>query len=183
MKKNKEIISLTYEGNNSYENQNVCYKCKQKFSTQKNDKNTFKLYCKVRYHCYYNGKYGGTAHDIWNLRYKTPKANPAVFHNGFTYDYHFIIKELPKKFEGQFESLQENTGKYNTFSVTIKKELDNGKIITHKLKFFDSFRFMQSSSSKLANNLSEIQCKSVCNFIGLKNNKLHYKCNDCRKRQ
>ena len=30
--------------------------------------------------------------------------------------------------------------KYTTFSVPIKKELDIGKTITYKLKFFDSFR-------------------------------------------
>ena len=47
---------------------------------------------------------------------------------------------------------------------------------------------MQISLSKRINNLSEIyskECKrcrekkivSVCVFIGLKNNKLHYKCN------
>ena len=41
----------------------------------------------------------------------------------------FVIKELAKEFEGQFERLQENTEKYITFSVPIKKELDNGKTI------------------------------------------------------
>ena len=35
--------------------------------------------------------------------------------------------------------------KYITFSVPIKKECDNGKTITHKLKFIDSFRFMSTS--------------------------------------
>ena len=37
------------------------------------------------------------------LRYKTPKEITVVFHNGSTYDYHFIMKELAKEFEGQFE--------------------------------------------------------------------------------
>ena len=32
--------------------------------------------------------------------------------------------------------------KFITFSVQIKKELDNGKTITYKLEFIDSFRFM-----------------------------------------
>ena len=45
------------------------------------------------------------------------------------------------------------------FSVTIKKELDNGKIITYKLRFIDSFRFMSISLSKLVDNLSEIYKK------------------------
>ena len=59
----------------------------------------------------------------------------AVFHNGATYDYHFIIKEPAKEFEGQFKCSGENTEKYITFSVPIKKEIDNSKIITYKIKF------------------------------------------------
>ena len=42
--------------------------------------------------------------------------------------------------------------KYITFSVPVKKELDNGKIITYKLKFIDSFRFMYTSLSKRVDN-------------------------------
>ena len=53
-----------------------------------------------------------------------------MFHNGSTDNYHFIIKELAKEFEGQFKCLGENTEKYITFSVPVKKELDDGKIIT-----------------------------------------------------
>ena len=51
--------------------------------------------------------------------------------------------------------LGENAKKYITFSVSIKKELDNGKLMTYKLKFVDSFRFMSSSLSSLVDNLSE----------------------------
>ena len=76
-----------------------------------------------------------------------------------------------------------------TFSVTIKKELNNGKTITYRLKSIDSCRFMSTSSSSLADDLSEIysekccdkNCKSKCDLIWLKNNKLHYKCNNCKK--
>ena len=46
-----------------------------------------------------------------------------AFHNGSTYDYHFIIKELAKEFEVQFECLGENTEKHITFSEPIKKVL------------------------------------------------------------
>ena len=67
---------------------------------------------------------------------------PAVFHNGSTYDYHFIVKELSEEFEGQLECLGENTETYVAFSVPIKKGLDNGKSITYKIKFVDRFRFM-----------------------------------------
>ena len=34
-----------------------------------------------------------------------------------------IIKELEKKFEGQFEYLGENAEKYKTFSIPIEKEV------------------------------------------------------------
>ena len=98
-------------------------------------------------------------HSIFNLRCKTPKEIPVVYHNGSTYDYPFIIKQLAKEFDGQLECLGENTLKYITFSVPIKKELDNGKTILCKLKFIDSFRFMNESLSKLVDNLSEIYKK------------------------
>ena len=117
-----------------------------------------------------------------------------MFHNGSTYDYHFIIHKLAKECDGQLECLGENTGKYITFSIPISKELDNSKTITYRLKFIDSFRFMSTSLSSVIDNLREIykkECigykeriiiKSACNFIGLKNNKLNYKCKECKKR-
>ena len=154
-----EMIPLTDKENKSYEMQKICYTCKKEFSN--NDDNN-KKYHKVRDHCHYTGKFRGAAHSICNLRYKTPKEIPIVFHNGSTYDYHFIINKLAKEFDGQLECLGENTGKYITFSVPISKELDNAKIITYKLKFIDSFRFMSMTLSSLVENFSEIykkECK------------------------
>ena len=58
---------------------------------------------KVRDHCHYTGKYRGAAHNIGSLRYKAQKEIPVVFHNGSKYDYHFMVKELPEEFKGQFE--------------------------------------------------------------------------------
>ena len=111
----KEMIPLTDEETKSYEKQKVCYICEKEFSTDEK-------YCKVRDHCHYTGKFRGAAHSICNLRYKTPKEIPVVFHNGSTYDYHFIIKQLAIEFKGEFECLGENTKKYITFSVPIKKK-------------------------------------------------------------
>ena len=105
------------------------------------------------------GKFRGAVHSICNLRYKTPKKIPIVFHNGFTCDYHFIINKLEKDFHGQLEWLGENKEKYITFSVPISKELDNGKTVTYKLEFIDSVRFTSTSLSSLADNLSEISKK------------------------
>ena len=100
----KKMIPLTKEENKIHREQKVCYICKKGFSTDDDDN---KKYFKVRDHCHFTGKYRGAAHDICNLRYKTPKEIPVVFHNGSTYDYHFIIKELAEEFEGQFEGLGE----------------------------------------------------------------------------
>ena len=161
----KEMVPLTDKEIESYEKQNICHICKKEFSTDKNDENTFKLYHIVRDNCYYTGKFRGAAHSICNLKYKTPKKIPVVFHNVSTFDYHFIIKQLAKEFKGQFECLGENSEKYITFSVPIKKKLDNGKTITYRLKFIDGFRFMASKLSDLVDNLSEIYKKECITFL------------------
>ena len=96
-----------------------------------------------------------------NLRYKIPKEIPVVFHNGSTYDYHFVVKELAEEFAGEFECLSENTEKYINFSVPIKTEITkkdgNNKItkIFYEKKFIDSYRFMSASLSNLVSNLPE----------------------------
>ena len=137
------MIPLTDKEINLYERKKVCHICKGSFCYDKNKESEYNLYHKVRDHCHYNGKFRGATHNISNLRYKEPKKIPIVFHNGSTYDYHFIIKQLAEDFKGQFECLGENTEKYITFSVPIKKD-DNSKKITYKLNFIDSYRFMQS---------------------------------------
>ena len=160
--KKKEII-LTNEEKESYEKQKNYYICEKEFCTDENKNSEFKLYHKVRDHCHYSGKYRGAAHNICNLRYKILKEIHIVFHNGSTYDYHFIIKKLIEEFKGKVDCLGENTEKYITFSVPIKKELNNNKVITYKLKFIDSFRFMADSLSSLIDNLSEINKKESMN--------------------
>ena len=157
----KKIIPLTAEEKINYNDQKYCYICEKEFGTI--DKKNYK----VRDHCDYTGKYRGAAHNVCNLRYKVPEEIPVVFHNGSTCDYHFLIKELVKEFEGNFDCLGENTEKYITFSVPLKKKIENkNKEISYKIKFIDSFRFMSSSLSKLVDNLSE----------GIHNNK----CADCK---
>ena len=155
----KEIIALTDEEKETYENQKICYICEQEFCMNENNKKEIKLKQKVRDHCHYREKYGGAAPIICNLRYKIPKEIPIVSHNDSTYDYHFIIGQLAKEFKGNFVCLGENTEKYITFSVPIKKEHENGKTTTYKLKFIDSYRFVQDSLSNLVNNLSGIDNK------------------------
>ena len=105
--------------------------CQKEFCYNKNEKKKFKIYQKVRDHCPYTGKFRRAAYSICNLNYKLPPQDILVkIHNGSIYDYYFLIKELAEEFKGQFECLGENTEKYITFSVPIKKEHDNGKTIT-----------------------------------------------------
>ena len=187
----KKIIPLTKEEKINYNDQKVCYICKKEFDTIDTTKSSSlerKKHHKVRDHCHYTGKYRGAAHNICNLRYKVPKEIPVVFHNGSTYDYHFIIKELVKEFEGNFDCLGENTEKYITFSVPLKKKIENTNLeITYKIKFIDSFRFMSSSLSKLVDNLSEgiqkrLDFKSNLDYIKTKNEKLILECYNCKQR-
>ena len=177
----KKMIPLTTKAEIYHNEQKICYICKKEFDNS--DKKNYK----VRDHCHYTGRYRGTGHNICNLRYKVPKEIPIVFHNGSTYDSHFIIKELVKEFEGNFECLGENTENYITFSVPLKKKIENKNIeITYKIKFIDSYRFMSSWLSKLVDNLSEgihnnkcVDCNSCLDYIKIKNEKLLLKCFNC----
>ena len=72
--------------------------------------------------------------------------------------------------------------------MPIKKELDNGKTIAYKIKFIDSFRFMSSSLSNLADNLSDglhnnkyINCKFFPDYMVFKHDQLISRCFDCKK--
>ena len=83
---------------------------------------------------------------------------------------------MAEEFEREFECLGENTEKYITFSVPIKKkttkidkdDIDKVMKISYKIKFIDRFRFMLSPLSSLVDNLSE----------GLHSDK----CTDCKSR-
>ena len=165
------MIPLTKEEEDNYNKENICYIWKKEFN---NDK--------IRDHCHITGKYRGAAHNTCNLRYKIPRNIPVIFHNGSTYDYHFMIKELVREFEGNFEILGENTEKYMTFSVPIKKRIENKNMdITYKIKLIDSFRFMSTSLSKLVDNLTDdilndkcVKCKSNLCFGNTMNETFEY---------
>ena len=73
-------------------------------------------------------------------------------------------------------------------SVSIKEELDNSKTITYKLKFIRSFRFMSTSLSSLADNLSDgfhcnkcIDCKSSLDYMITWDDQLILRCFECNK--
>ena len=188
----KDIKPLTQEENNRYNEQKICYICEEMFCMDKDDKDYINRK-KVKDHCHYTGDFRGATHSICNLKYKVPKEITVIIHNA-TYDTHFIINQLAIEFKGELNCIGNNTEKYIIFSVPIKKELNSGKTVTYKLKFIDSFRFMQTSLSALVDITSEMfkseKCKSCtkrkkinseCCFVGLKDERLIYKCKECKK--
>ena len=177
----KDMIPLTKKEEKHHNKQKVCYICKKEFDTDDSDKK----HHKVKDHFHYTGKYRGAAHNTCNLRYKILKEIPIVFHNGSTCDYHFIIKELAKEFDGNFECLGEKTETYITFSVPIKKEIknkDKSIEIIYKIKFIDSYRFMSTSLSKLVDNLAERLHNNRCvDYMTTKDEKLIFTWFTCKK--
>ena len=165
----KEMITLNHEEHESYKNRKFCFICKKRFINDEDNKE----YHKVRDHCYFIGKYRGTAHNKCSINYKISKNIPVVFHNGSIYDYHFIIRG------------GENAEKYVNFSVPINKKVTeinkgNNKKTKYKLKFIDSFRFMSTSLSNLIDNLSEgrhsnkcADCGSCLDYMSVKDNQWH----------
>ena len=168
------MIPLAEEENKFYKEQETCYICNEKFCMDKDNEN-YKNNRKVKDHFHYSGKFRGAAHSKCNLIYKVPKDIPIIIHNA-SYDTHFIINQLAEEFKGELNCIGENMEKYITFSVPIKKECDNGKTIAYKLRFIDSFRFMSTSLSELADNMS-----GKFNSIESKSCTENNRCEECEK--
>ena len=154
--KQKAMTPLTDDEKMLHENQKVCFICEKEFCVDKNNKKEYKLKCKVRDHCHFTGKYRGVAHSKCNLRYKVPMVFEVVFHNGSSYDNHFVIKQLAKDFNGYFGCIGENTEKYISFSISVFKESGNKKkpdVFT--LKFIDSNGFIKGKLEDHVKNLAE----------------------------
>ena len=71
-----------------------------------------------------------------------------------------------EEFKGEFECLGENTEKYITFSVLLKKENDNLCGVYGK----ECKKCMERKKIRLN-----------CEFIGFKNGRLNYRCKECKK--
>ena len=106
--------------------------------------------------------------------YNTPRGIPVVFHNGSSH-----------------KCLGENKEKYISFSVPIKKESNEDSTIIYRIKLTDSVRFISTSLSTLADNLSNkiiengkcASCKSYLEFIKTRNSgRLIFQCFDFKRR-
>ena len=113
---------------------------------------------KVRDHCHFTGEYRGAAHNKCNLKCKKPKVLPVIFHNLQGYDAHLFIKQLAK-LEGKLDCIPSTEEKYISFSKVIKvgefKDVGGNVFpVTFKIRFLDSFKFLQTSLANLVSNLS-----------------------------
>ena len=148
------------------------------------DNNNYDL-SKVRDHCYYSGKYRGPAHKKCFNNNHDEIEIPVVFHNGSTYDYHFIINELAKNVDG-IKCTGENSEKYISFKALLNHKDSYEEIKIYKPKFIDSYRFIKSSLQKLIDHLSELnkckKCNQQCSNYKRHNNTLIYDCNECNTR-
>ena len=88
----KEMVPLTDEKNDFYNEQEKCYICKEKFSMDKDDKNYIDKR-KVKDHFHYTGEFRGVAHSKCNLNYNVQKEIPIIIHNA-SYDAHFMLNKL-----------------------------------------------------------------------------------------
>ena len=100
---NKEITPSIHEEYNFYNEQEICYICKETFCVDKDDKDYINRK-KVKDHCHYTGKFKGAAHSKCNLNYKVQKEIPIIIHNA-TYDTHFIINQLTIEFKGELNCI------------------------------------------------------------------------------
>ena len=113
-----------------------CYICGKRFLKTFA---VYKNYRKVRAHFHFTGKYKTAAHSTCNLRFNVSNNMSVVFHIRGELWVSFFYKRINK---GGNESV-----------VTI----------SYKTKFTDSARFMATSLSNLADNLTtgvhKVQCK------------------------
>ena len=114
---------------------------------------------RVRDHCHFTGKFRGAAHNGCSLMCSKPKVLPVIFHNLQGYDAHLFIKQL-YRLKGDLECIPSTEEKYISFYKKIKVDeyysTKKGKMedITFKIRFIDSFKFLQTSLANLVSNLS-----------------------------
>lgn len=107
---------------------------------------------RVRDHCHFTGTYRGAAHNSCNLNHRKGNFIPVFFHNLSKYDAHLFVKELGE-IKGDIKVIPLNKELYISISKFVPVKDD-----TLEIRFLDSLRFMPSSLSTLAGNLSENNC-------------------------
>ena len=161
--KGKVNMRITRKQQARYKEATVCHICEGTFGKTEDE-------AKVRDHCHLTGLYRGAAHSKCNLEYKVPKFYPVIFHNLSGYDTHMFIKELAEtqdplqaigvsETKGGIKCIAKTEENYVSFSKEIVVDVyykDGGKKeVVREIRFIDSLKFMNSSLSELAGNLTK----------------------------
>ncbi|KAE9521294.1 hypothetical protein AGLY_018313 [Aphis glycines] len=127
-------LTMTKEEEKTHQECNTCNLCKCILVSGE----------KVRDHNHLTGKFRQTLCSKCNLELQQPKFVPVFFHNLSNYDSYFIVTELG--FDTESISVIPNSEeKFISFTKHISSKFT--------IRFIDTFRFMASSLSSLAENL------------------------------
>ncbi|XP_036142333.1 uncharacterized protein LOC105836820 [Monomorium pharaonis] len=144
---NVPMVDLTRDEWVKFCNATHCHICEKPFTQDDT---------RVRDHCHLTGRYRGPAHSNCNLNYKQSFYIPIIFHNLSGYDAHFIIKEIATAFEGKIDLLPITKEKYISFTKHVQNARDkNNQKNCVKLRFIDSYKFLNTNLDKLASFLNK----------------------------
>ncbi|XP_070528291.1 uncharacterized protein [Cardiocondyla obscurior] len=137
-----------------HENATVCHVYESPFEVDEK---------RVRDHCHLTGRYRGPAHSKCNLRYCDTRYIPVVFHNLSGYDAHFVIKEITTAYEDKVDLLPITKKKYISFTKHVNDTAKGQDLRTAiKLRFIDSYKFLNASLDKLSYLLIKDKMQILC---------------------
>ena len=129
-----------------HESVTTCFACKKELDGDK-----------VRDHCHFRGKYRGALHSGCNLKLgQRSLIIPVHAHNNSGYDSHMFVKRLADM-KGGVSCIADNKEKYITFSKNILVDVVDDEKVYVKLKFLDTFRFMDKSLAKLVRTTTKFE--------------------------
>ena len=144
--KKAPMPNVSKEQSEAFRNALHCHICEAPFGAD--DK-------RVRDHCHLTGRFRGPAHSECNLNYKNSFCIPIVFHNLSGYNSHFIIEEIATAFDGSVDALPITKEKYILFTKSVKDMTKRpGPRNYIKLRFIDSYKFLNTRLDKLTSFLS-----------------------------
>ena len=140
---NKDIV-MTEENEEDYKNNDICRFCERNIESDK-----------VRDHCHLTGKYGGPAHNVYNINVTQDQSNfiPFIFHNFNNYGCHMFFKRLfdKKNDKVKLDIIPKTNEEY--ISVTYGGN-----------RFIDSYRFQSSSLDSLLKTVVDNSIETLKNL-------------------
>lgn len=140
---NLSMDELTQDEMDRFNNCTHCELCNTEFTMTRTP---------VKDHCHLTGKFRSVLCNKCNLNRKNQRYLPVFIHGSSNYDTHFIIKQLGCD-ENKISVIPNTKEKYISFT----KNTDAGI----KIKFLDSYRFLNESLSQLAKILPKDKFKHI----------------------